>query len=128
MPMSKTYILREDDLGDVLYERIFLLIRKNRWAWQSIGAALGLAGGALSIILGALLWIIVRFLATGRMWTFLNAVEILSFVSTLPLLTLGAYCLDLLEKRLPVLPSPSGSQPVNLDLRHRLRSQHPNNN
>lgn len=126
--MNKIYTLREDDLGDVLYQRIFLLIAKNRWAWQSLGAALGLAGGMLSILLGALLWIIVRFLATGRLGSYLNTVEILFFVLTLPLLALGAYCLDLLEKKSPLLPSPSKSRPVNLDLRHHLRSKRPHNN
>jgi hypothetical protein len=126
--MDKTYTLHEDDSGDVLYQRIFLLIGKNRWAWQSLGAALGLAGGMLSILLGSLLWIVVRFLATARLGSYLNAIEILFFALTLPLLALGAYCLDLLEKKCTLLPSPSMSPLVNLDLRHYPRSKRPHNN
>jgi hypothetical protein len=126
--MNDSDKLRADDLGQVMYRRIYLLIRKNRWEWQAIGAALGLAGGMLSILLGTLLWVIVSFLAAGYLVSLLNAFEILFFVLTMPLLFLGAYCLDLLEKRKPLLPSPAGSRALDLDPRLRLRPQRPNNN
>jgi hypothetical protein len=97
--MNKTYTLLEDDIGGELYRRIYLLVRKNRWTRPSIGATMGLAGGMLSIILGALLWaVIVSHLASGSFGSFLNALEIVLFALSLPLLVLGTYCLDLLEK------------------------------
>ena len=126
--MNEIYTLRENDLGDVLYGRIYLLIRKNRWSWQSVGAAFGLAGGMLSILLGASLWIIVRFIVTGHIGLFLTVLELVFFVLTLPMLALGAYCLDLLEKRAPVLPLPAKSLSHHIEQRYRLRPQHPNNN
>ena len=126
--MNKTYLLVEDNPGDGIYRRIGLLIRKNRWAWATIGAAFGLAGGMLSILLGALLWIAVRFLATGHFGSLLNVVEIVFFTLTLPLLALGASCLDLLEKKSPLLPSPAKSQAQGLERWQRLRPKQPHNN
>lgn len=110
--MNKIYRLREDDLGDVLYRRIYLLIRKNRWAWQSVGAAFGLAGGMFSILLGLLLWATVRFFAPSSYGSFLNVLSLVFFVLLFPLLALGAHCLDLLEKKPPLLPPLAKSQSV----------------
>lgn len=107
--MNKIYVLQKDELGGELYRRIYLLIRKNRWNRQSIGASLGLIGGLLSIILGSLLWAVVPFLMQGGFGSFLNSVEILFFALSLPLLALGVCCLDLLEKSPPLLPLPAGS-------------------
>lgn len=106
--MNKIYVLHEDELSGELYQRIYLLIRKARWTRQSIGASVGLAGGLLSILLGALLWPTVTLLAPGSFRAFLNLIEILFFALSLPLLSLGAHCLDSLETRAPVLPLPAG--------------------
>jgi hypothetical protein len=113
--MNKIYRLREDDIGDVLYRRIYLLIRKNRWAWPSVGAAFGLAGGLLSIILGLLPWAIVRFIAPDDIGSTLSVLSSVFFALSLPLLALGASCLDLLEERPPDLPLPAKSQPAALE-------------
>ena len=126
--MNKTVLLTEDDSGEAFYRRIGLLIRNNRWAWATIGATFGLAGGMLSILLGALLWLTVSFLATGRFGSVLNVVEIFFFALTLPLLTLGAYCLDLLEKRPTLLPLPANSQVNALERWQHLRPKQPHNN
>ena len=126
--MNKIYVLEKDELRDELYRRIYLLIRKNRWTRQSIGASLGLAAGLLSIILGAVLWAIVSLLAPGSFRSSLNAVDILFFAFSLPLLAFGAYCLDLLEKRAPILPLPAKSQPDGYGCWRRLRAQSPNKN
>lgn len=128
MMSGKIYILREDDLRGGLYRRIYLLVIKKRWAWQSLGATFGITGGMLSILLGLLLWAIVRFLAAGGSTLVLHAIEIICFVLPLPLLALGVHCLDLLEKEPPILPLPTKSQPA--DFRHqlRLRPLHPHNN
>lgn len=126
--MNKIDTSREEDMGDELYRRIYLLIKKNGWARQSIGAAFGLAGGMLSIILGALLWVTTPLLAPGSFASFLNVLEIVFFVLPLPLLALGAYCLDLLEKKPPLLPLRVGFQPARSERLHRLRLQRPHNN
>ncbi|HEX8649486.1 MAG TPA: hypothetical protein VF708_01500 [Pyrinomonadaceae bacterium] len=122
------YILQTDEPGAELYRRIYLLIRKDRWTHQSIGASIGIAGGLGSIIIGAILWLIVSLLAPGSPGSFLNTVEIILFVLSLPLLTLGAYCLDLLEKNLSRLPSPIQSQPGGFEHLMRLRPQQTNKN
>lgn len=126
--MNKNYVLQKDELRGELYKRIYLLIRENRWTRPSIGASLGVSGGLLSIILGTLLWVTVSLLAPGGFRSLLNAIEILFFALSLPLLALGAYCLDLLEKRAPFLPLPAGAQPVRSGRLHRLRAQTPNKN
>jgi hypothetical protein len=122
------YILPKDELGEVLYRRIHLLIKKNRGVWATRGAAFGLAGGMLSIFLGALLWAIVPLLARGNFRSFLNLSETLFFVLPLPLLLLGACCLDLLEKRPPILPLKANSRPAGFESPYRLRPQRPHQN
>ena len=126
--MNKIYILPKDELGGELYRRICLLIRKNRWTRQSIGAAFGLTGGMLAIILGAVLWAIVLLLAPGNFCLVLNGLETLCFALTLPLLALGAYCLDLLETNPPILPISARSQTSGFERWHHLRPQLPHKN
>jgi membrane-bound metal-dependent hydrolase YbcI (DUF457 family) len=126
--MNKIYVLRKDELRGELYRRIYLLIRISCWTRQSIGASVGLAGGLLSIILGAMVWPIVPLLVPGSFRAFLNVVEIVLFALSLPLLALGAYCLDLLEMRAPILPIPTEPQPYRVEHWHYVRAQHPNKN
>jgi hypothetical protein len=125
---GRVYILREDDLRGELYRRIYLLVIKNRWTWQSVGATFGISGAMLSILLGLLLWAIVRFLVAGGSAPVLHALEIVFFVLPLPLLALGVHCLDLLEKEPPALPLPAQSQPAYSKRWLRLRPRHPHNN
>jgi hypothetical protein len=101
--MREIYTLREDDLEGALYQRIFLLIGRNWLSWQSAFAAFGLAGGMLAIIAGMLLWPS-RFLPLGDFNSYLNLLGTLCFILSFPLLALGAYCLDILEKMPPVPP------------------------
>ena len=126
--MNKIYVLQKDELRGELYRRIYLLISKNRGTRPSTGACVGLAGGLLSIMLGALLWAIVPLLAPGSFRSSLNAVDIVFFALSLPLLALGAFCLDLLETRAPILPLPAKSQPDVSGCWQRLRTQSPNKN
>jgi hypothetical protein len=102
--MNKTYTLHQDEYGQFLYRRMYLLIRKNWGAWQSTSATLGLLGGILSIILGMLLWLAVRFISPGEFRFALNVLSNVFFVVSLPLLLLGASSLDLLERKPPLLP------------------------
>jgi hypothetical protein len=125
---GKVYILREDDLRGELYRRMYLLVIKNRWTWQSLGATFGITAGMLSLLLALLLWAIVRFLTAGVSISALHTFEIVFFVLPLPLLALGVHCLDLLEREPPILPLPVKSQPTDFRRRLRLRPGHPHNN
>ena len=126
--MGRIYVLQKDELGGELYRRIYLLVRKNRWTWQSIGATFGLASGLLSILLSLLLWAGARFLAPGSFGSLLNALSTVLMVLSLPLLALGAYCLDLLEKKPPVLPLPIESRSAGPSRWLRLRPRQPDTN
>ena len=105
--MHEIYTLPEDELRGEIYQRILLLMRKNLWTWESMTAAVGLFGGLLSIILGILVWdVLALFAPAGVLGSILKVASTILFVLPLPLLTLGAYCLDLLEKKSPTLPLP----------------------
>ncbi len=111
--MDKIYTLPEDVLRGGIYRRILLLLGKNRGGWQSAVAAGGLFGGLLSIVLGFLDWGVVGLIApAGALGSFLNRAGIVLFILPLPLLALGAHCLDLLEKKAPPLPLPAESRPA----------------
>ncbi|MGH9901349.1 MAG: hypothetical protein ACRD68_05935, partial [Pyrinomonadaceae bacterium] len=51
------------------------------------------------------------FAPAGTLGAFLDVAGTVLFVLPLPLLALGAYCLDLLEKKPPALPLPAESRP-----------------
>jgi len=126
--INKSCILPVDELPGELYGRIYLLIRKNRWSQPSFGAIFGLVGGMLSIILGLLLWAEAGVLPSGRFGAFLFMLSNLFFALPLPLLALGAHCLDLLEKMPPVLPLKTGFKPVCSERWQRLHAQRPHHN
>ncbi len=97
--MDKIYVLPEDELRGEIYRRILLLMGRNRGAWQASAAAVGLFGGLLAIVLGALDWAFVGLCApAGALGSFLDAAGTILLILPLPLLALGASCLDLLEK------------------------------
>lgn len=123
--MNKTYMLPEDDLGGEVYRRVYLLVNKNWGGWQSIGATIGLAGGVLSTPWALLLWAAVKFLTPSGIGTTLSLLSNVLFALSLPLLALGASCLDLLEKKPPVLPLPAESQPASPRRLHHLRPRNP---
>ena len=104
--MNQDYELVEYEELDI-YEEMHRLIELNPWAWQSIGAVSGLVGGVLSPVLGTLLIAITWFIHSEGVISTLNVLSIVSFVLTIPLLTFGAHCLDLLERKTanPALPS-----------------------
>lgn len=98
--MGKIYVLPEDELRGGIYQRILLLMWKNRGTRQTIGAAVGLFGGLLCLLLGLSVWAVVGFVApAGKLGSLLDVAGTTLFVLPLPLLALGAHCLDLLEKR-----------------------------
>jgi hypothetical protein len=126
--MDKIYTLPEDDFEGGLNRRIYLLMRKNGWTRHSVGAAIGLAGGMLSVLLGLLLWAAVRLLAPAGVGPTLNVLSNVFFALLLPLLALAACCLDLLEKKPPTLPSLAQSRPADYKRRPRLRPRQSHHN
>lgn len=71
------------------------------WTWRNYVALLGLAGGLLAPIVGSLLTIISWFADPAWHGFSLHYVATALFVVALPLLLLGAHCLDLLDKDKP---------------------------
>ncbi|MDQ3175650.1 MAG: hypothetical protein M3Q91_18395 [Acidobacteriota bacterium] len=96
--MNQDCELQENQEWD-LYEDIHSLIEFNPWAWQSIGAVSGLMGGVLSPVIGTLLIAVTWFVHSERVVSALNGLSIVSFALTIPLLAIGAHCLDLLERK-----------------------------
>jgi hypothetical protein len=86
------------------YLPVYLLFKKNRWCWQSIGAGMALGGGLLSPITGAVLNLLVSYTRLGYERPALSQVSTACYVITIPLLLLGAHFLDLLEQKVLNLP------------------------
>jgi hypothetical protein len=80
-------------------KNLYARTRGCGWTCRAAGAATGLGGGILAAAVGALLsaasW--VRGDAAGGLS--LHGVAGVLLLSTIPLLILGAHCLDLLEER-----------------------------
>ena len=96
--MNQNYELAEYEELDI-YEEMHRLIEMNPWAWQSICAVAGLVGGVLSPVLGTLLIAVTWFIHSEVVVSTVNVLSIISFVMIIPLLTFGAHCLDLLERK-----------------------------
>lgn len=127
--MNKIYTLPEDELRGEIYKRIILLIKKNPGSWQSVAAAVGLFGGVLSIVLGGVTWAAFGLFApAGALGSFLDTAGTVLLVLPLPLLALGAACLDLLEKKPPAIPLPAEARPAGPVRLRRLRTRRPHLN
>lgn len=110
--MNEIYALPEDELKGEIYQRILRLVLKNGWTPESVAAAVGLFGGLLAIVLGGLDWAAFALFAPGGLvGSILDVAGTVLFVLPLPLLALGAYCLDLLEKKSPALPPGHNPEP-----------------
>src|SRR5688572_16181073 len=97
--MNATYQPLEEEAGADLYQEMETLIKKNPRAWQSVCAVFGLAGGVISPILGALADVFTWFLASESVNSDLQVVSIVLCALTLPLLMLGAFSLDSLQRK-----------------------------
>jgi hypothetical protein len=105
--MKPTIKSLEDQPETDLYHEIESLIKKNPWAWQSIFAVVGLAGGVIAPILGAVSDVITWFVNSIQVNSYLHVLSIVFCTLTIPLLTLGAFCLDLLEAKVAKLSPPA---------------------
>jgi len=68
------------------------------WSWKSAIAAFGLCAGFVAPILGSILTVISWFRDPVWHHVYLHQAGTTLFVLTLPLLLLGAHCLDLIDK------------------------------
>jgi hypothetical protein len=76
----------------------FLEIIHGSWNWKNCIAIFGLCGGFIAAILGSIVTAISWFKDPSWHHVSLHQAGTTLFVLTLPLLILGAHCLDLLEK------------------------------
>jgi hypothetical protein len=90
------------------FERIGSLVGKSPRTWPSIGAVLGLAGGILAPASGTLLAVVSWLTGQQRASLYLSRLSTTLLFLTIPLLALGAHCLDMLEAR-AATPSPSAT-------------------
>jgi hypothetical protein len=90
---------------DFFLHQIYILIKENKWKWQSLLALIALAGGVLSPVIGTVLNLMVWFIPVSHLRTLLYETSMVFFAVTLPLLALGSHCLDLLEKKSSVISS-----------------------
>jgi hypothetical protein len=87
---------------------VIKVLRIHGWTFKTGGAAFGLCGGIVAPVLGAILTAVAWF--TGPAWhghLLQRDATILLFL-TIPLLMLGAHCLDLLDNT--TSPKDTGSR------------------
>lgn len=82
-----------------LYQKMEILIKKNSRGWQSVCAVVGLAGGVIAPVLGATSDMLTWFISSQAMNSYLHVSSIVLCALTIPLLILGAFCLDSLEAK-----------------------------
>lgn len=97
--MNTTYESLNERAEIDLYQDIESLIQKNPRAWQSVCAVLGLAGGVIAPILGATSDVATWFVDSQTVNAYLHVSSIVLCALTLPLLILGACCLDMLQAK-----------------------------
>lgn len=97
--MNETYESLEKQVETDPYQEIESLVKKNPWAWQSVCAVVGLAGGVIAPMLGAMADVITWFVNSKSVNSYLHVLSIVLCALTLPLIILGAFCLDLLEAK-----------------------------
>jgi hypothetical protein len=92
--------LGESKETEARLKELYVWSRRDGWTWQAAGAVSGLGGGILAAAVGALVSAVawVRGDETGGLS--LHGVGSLLLLSTIPLLILGAHCLDLLDRRM----------------------------
>lgn len=121
--MNKIYAMPQDELRGEIYQRIRLLMGKNRGTWAAVAAVAGLGGGMLSIVLGLLVWVVVGLVGpASALGPILDVVGTVLLILPLPLLALGAHCLDLLEEKAPALPLPGAPRVARLPARYGRRA------
>jgi hypothetical protein len=78
----------------------YVWTRRAGWTWQAFGAVSGLGGGVLAAAVGALLSAVALVRGDESGGLSLHSVGSILLLSMIPLLVMGAHCLDLLDKRM----------------------------
>lgn len=86
------------------------------WNWKNSAAAFGLCAGFIAPIVGSIVTVISWF--KDPLWhrVYLHQAGTTLFVVTLPLLILGAHCLDLIDNERKAAPAVSGEKGDSDDL------------
>lgn len=92
-------LLKEQTEDTARLKKLYSGARQGIWTWQASGAMFGLAGGAVAAILGAVLLFVALIAGDQSEGLSLHGIGNILLLSTIPLLILGACCLDLLEKQ-----------------------------
>lgn len=109
--MNSTYEPLTDEADTDLYQEVETLIKENPQAWQSICAVLGLVGCVAAPILGATSDVITWFVHSPPVNSYLHILSIVLCGLTIPLVVLGAFSLDSLQKKTPPF-SPLAEPPL----------------
>jgi hypothetical protein len=81
-------------------KELYRASRYGKWTWQATGAVCGLGGAVVVVLLGALLSAGAWVLGDETGGLSLHGVGSILLLATIPLLLIGGYCLDLLDKRM----------------------------
>jgi hypothetical protein len=92
--------LRELKEAEVRLKELYRASHRGGRTWRATGAVLGLAGGAVAAILGALLSAGAWALGDEANGLSLHSAGNILLLLTIPLLIVGAHCLDLLENQI----------------------------
>jgi hypothetical protein len=92
--------LRELKETQLCLKELYLWTRRDGWTWQAVGAVTGLCGGVLAAVVGALLSAVAWVRGDENGGLSMHGVGSILLLSMLPLLIMGAHCLDLLDKRM----------------------------
>lgn len=88
-----------DEIREVLIENSGRSEANGPTGWLSAGALIGLVGGLTTGLVGTLLTFTSWFTWAGTLQHYEHLLGTALFFVTIPLLVLGAHCLDLIEKR-----------------------------
>ncbi len=83
--------------GNGLHPRTGARAKENLWAWQVVGGLFGLAGGIVCSLLGGILTAGSWLMSAGSPYFYIHQAGTALLLLTMPLLMLGAHCLDLQE-------------------------------
>jgi hypothetical protein len=92
--------LRELKADETRLKELYRWSLCDGWTWQALGAVVGLAGGIIAAIIGTVLSAGAWVLKNEANGLSLHSIGSMLLLSTIPLLILGAHCLDLLEQRM----------------------------
>lgn len=78
----------------------YVWTRRDGWTWQAVGVVACLGGVALVWVIGSLLSVIAWMRGDESSGLSIHGVGSILLLSIIPLLVIGAHCLDLLDKRM----------------------------